>query len=183
MDEEFKKYGFKVVRNLYDTKNHGILIPNLFEYIKTLPTDNSDEQTPNAPAFYKNIEMCKVQIKILSKMEKETGLRLYPTYTYCRVYQSDSILDGHKDRPACEISVTINVGYDGDYNWPLWIKDNFGKDHKIILEPGDGLIYLGCDNEHWREPADERVKNQCQLFLHYVNQDGKNEDQIYDMSR
>jgi len=182
MNEEFKKYGFLVVKNIYDVNNHSKKIPNLFEYTKTIMNegDFTDTQSNGAPSFYKNIEMDKLQIKILSKMEERTGLKLYPTYNYFRVYNKNSILRPHRDRPACQISVTINIGYEGDYNWAIWIKDNFGKDHEVKLEPGDGLIYYGCDNFHWREDADERVICQSQVFVHYVIQDDIFENCISD---
>ena len=105
---------------------------------------------------------------------------MYPTYSYARLYKHGEELKKHTDRPACEISVTMNIGYDGDYNWPIWIKDNNNKNVEVILEPGDGLIYQGCVNEHWRDDADKRVLKQSQVFLHYVNQNGPYEHCIND---
>jgi hypothetical protein len=35
----------------------------------------------------------------------------------------------------------------------------------VDLEPGDMLIYSGCDLEHWREEF--KGKNCGQVFLHY----------------
>ena len=116
-------------------------------------------------------------------MEEYTGCKLYPTYNYARIYNKKSILEPHIDRPACEISCTLNVGFDGDYNWPIWIKGKDGKHHEVILEPGDALIYMGCDQVHWRLPADGKVKCQIQVFLHYVIQGGRYEDVIYDKIR
>ena len=87
--------GFEIVRNMYDINNHSLLITNLFDYTKmNIKGSKDDPQTPGAPAFYKDIEMNKVQIKLLSKMEEATGFKLYPTYTYYRIYNSKSIL-GH----------------------------------------------------------------------------------------
>ena len=40
----------------------------------------------------------------------------------------------------------------------------------VRLNPGDLLIYKGCDIEHWREPF--LGKNQAQLFLHYNEKKG-----------
>ena len=177
----FDKLGYVVVRNMYEPKNHTYMIKDLFEYTKSISNQGMmDDQTPYAPSFYGNLEMCKVHSKILSKMEEVTNLKLYPTYNYFRIYNSGSILKPHTDRPACEISVTLNLGYDGDYNWPIWIKDNNGQDIEVILNPGDGLIYHGCVNLHWREDADKRLKCQSQVFLHYVDQNGPFENCIND---
>jgi len=182
MKEQLQKYGFMVVKNLYDVKNHTKRIPDLFQYTKEIKNKGEfDAQTPFAPSFHSNIEMCKVQIKVLTKLEEITDLKLYPTYTYFRIYNKKSILKRHSDRPACQVSLTMNIGYEGDYNWAIWIKDNFGKEHEVFLEPGDALVYMGCNNEHWREDADERVICQSQVFMHYVIQDSEYEDQIYDL--
>ena len=38
---------------------------------------------------------------------------------------------------------------------------------EVDLDPGDMLIYSGCDLEHWREEF--KGKNCGQVFLHYNN--------------
>jgi len=171
--------GFLVVRGLYDVNNHTKDIPNLLEYFREL-TGKDDRLTPGAPAFYNNIELNKTHIRLLPKIEKLTDYKLYPTYNYSRKYNAISMLAPHKDRPACEVSVTMNLGYDGDYSWPIWITGSDDKDYEVILEPGDGLIYMGCELTHWRQEADKRVKYQAQGFFHYVNQDGPYADCIFD---
>jgi hypothetical protein len=178
---EFKKNGFKVVRNFYNVDSHTEKVPDLYKYLldsKHLAT--MDIQVVNAHAFYNNIEVSKTQIKALSKLEEETDLKLFPTYSYARIYNKDCVLQPHIDRPACEISVTINIGHAGSKSWPIFIKDFSGKSHEVSLDPGDGLIYHGCELEHWRERADENVVEQAQMFLHYVRQDGQFESYIYD---
>jgi len=176
--EEFKKLGITVVRGIFsDTEK-------LYKYTKGMERlGDSDVQTPGAPAFYKDVEMSKLQMKILRKMEEATGLELYPTYNYFRVYNNESILKKHRDRPACEISITMCIGYDGDYNWPVCVTDYQGRDHIVTLEPGDGLIYRGCDLTHWREPADERVKKHSQVFIHYVDANGPHANCVFDIGK
>ena len=53
------------------------------------------------------------------------------------------------------------------------------KGNKVILNPGDMLLYKGFHLEHWREPL---KKGKCvQLFLHYVNvKDANAEELKYD---
>ena len=99
-----------------------------------------------------------------SEMEKFTGLSLKPTYAYWRMYTKFADLKPHKDRPACEISVTINMGNDGT-SWPIYMEGN-----SVDLNPGDAVIYLGCDLSHWREEF--QGDWQAQTFLHYVDADG-----------
>ena len=181
MDIEFKNNGFKVVRNFYDVKSHTDKIPDLYKYlINSKHLAEIDNQVVNAHAFYNNIEVSKTQIKALLTIENETGLKLYPTYSYARIYNRNCVLKPHTDRPACEISVTINIGHEGESTWPISIKDFRGVAHEVSLNPGDGLIYHGCELEHWRDRADEKVVEQAQMFLHYVRQDGQFESYIYD---
>ena len=52
-------------------------------------------------------------------MEKTTGLKLYPAYTYGRVYKKGDILKRHKDRFSCEISTTMNLGGD---KWSIYLE-------------------------------------------------------------
>jgi hypothetical protein len=40
----------------------------------------------------------------------------------------------------------------------------------VTLAPGDALLYLGRELEHWRRPYTGRFH--AQLFLHYVDAEG-----------
>ena len=102
----------------------------------------------------------------LPVIEIMTGKKLMPTYSYFRLYMTGSELVKHIDRPSCEISSTLCLGYDSDYNWPMFVE---GK--PIHLNPGDMIIYRGCELEHWREPF--KGVNHAQVFLHYNEVDGK----------
>ena len=140
----------------------------------------SDQQIPNTYSCYGDFAMDTLMMKVLPKMQKETGLTLVPTYSYARIYKNGDILKRHKDRPSCEISTTINLGGDP---WSIFI-DGTGADsiidegkniHKpdapkgteILLDIGDMLVYSGCDLEHWREPFEGQTCGQ--VFLHYNN--------------
>ena len=56
---------------------------------------------------------------------------------------------------------------------------DYTKGSKVILKPGDMLVYKGNLLEHWRDPF---VGDDCaQVFLHYNNQATKgSEDNIFD---
>ena len=79
---------------------------------------------------------------------------------------TNKLLKKHKDRHSCEISVTVFIVSDGEHEWPIYMD---GK--KVNLTPGDGVIYRGCDIEHWREPY--KGDYHMQVFLHYVDANGK----------
>ena len=58
-------------------------------------------------------------LKCQPGMEKATGLKLYPAYTYARIYKKGDELKRHKDRFSCEISTTMNLGGD---DWPIYLE-------------------------------------------------------------
>lgn len=98
------------------------------------------------------------------------GEKVLPTYSYCMAYESASVLRPHRDRAACEISLTVHLG--GDKKWPIFIKRPDDKAVSFDLNPGDAVIYLGCVAEHWREKFTGEYYNQ--VFLHYVRSKGPN---------
>jgi hypothetical protein len=129
--------------------------------------ENQNDQIPNTYSHYSNIAMETLMLKCQPKMEEVTGLKLYPAYTYARIYKKGDILKRHKDRFSCEISTTMNLGGD---DWPIYLEPSgeVGKKGiKINLKPGDMLVYSGCELEHWRNKF---TGNECiQVFLHYNN--------------
>ena len=144
----------------------------------------NDPQVPGSYAKYSDRLMETLLVKTIDVMQKKTGLKLVPTYSYTRLYRKGNILRRHKDRPSCEISTTLNLGGD---NWPIFIdptgsnnvideyknihKSGAPKGVKVDLKPGDMLIYSGCELEHWREPFEGDLCGQ--VFLHYNHADGR----------
>jgi len=57
----------------------------------------SDQQVPNTYSHYADMVMETLMMKVLPRMEKETGLKLLPTYSYARIYKKGDILKRHKD--------------------------------------------------------------------------------------
>ena len=143
-----------------------------------------DPQVPGAYSIYGDFVMETLLMKVLPVMKQKTGMDLIPTYSYARVYQTGSELKRHKDRPSCEISTTLNLGGDP---WPIFIDptgsnnviDEYKNIHKpgappgveITLEPGDMLMYSGCELEHWRKPFEGKLCGQ--VFLHYNHANGR----------
>ena len=129
----------------------------------------SDTQVPGTPSAYGDPTMEMLLEDILPTVERATGLSLFPTYAYFRVYKGGDVLERHRDRPSCEVSVTLNLGCSPDEPWPIWIQGPTGT-ASVAMRPSDALIYRGCDCDHWREAfAGDHV---AQVFLHYVNADG-----------
>ena len=124
-------------------------------------------QIPHTYCCYADIAMETLMLKCQPIMEKTTGLKLYPAYTYARIYKKGDILKRHKDRFSCEVSTTLHLGGD---KWLLYLEPSGKKGMKGIkvdLKPGDMLVYSGCELEHWRNKF--KGKECIQVFLHYNN--------------
>ena len=107
---------------------------------------------------------------LTSIIEKETDLKLIPTYCYVRKYFQGSILFPHTDRDACEISLSYCI------SGPEW-EINMG-DNTLITKIGNGVIYKGCEIPHGRsEPSSGEV---IQVFNHWVISDGAKSNYAYD---
>ena len=138
----------------------------------------SDLQVRSAYCIYGDLLFDNMLTHLKPRIEKETELELTEMYTYARNYKMRDELERHKDRKSCEISGTINLGGDP---WPIYIDPNpengyydeennnyissGEKGVEVLLEPGDCMLYLGTDCEHWREPLLD--KSCSQVFLHY----------------
>jgi len=157
---------FLMQKQVYDTcKAARYFSP--FENILGYYEDPVDGQIPNTYSAYGNIAMETLLLKCQPGMEKATGLKLYPAYTYARIYKKGDELKRHKDRFSCEISTTMNLGGD---DWPIYLEpsgETGKKGVKVDLKQGDMLVYSGCELEHWREKF--KGKECVQVFLHYNN--------------
>ena len=180
----FKKNKYIVIKQAID-KNLALFLYNYFymkrqvldtclneRYISPFETllgeyEKADQQIPNTYSSYSDIAIETLMLKCQPDMEKATGLKLYPAYTYARIYKKGDELKRHKDRSSCEISTTMNLGGN---SWPIYLEPS-GKEGmkgvKIDLKPGDMLVYSGCELEHWREKF--KGKDCVQVFLHYNN--------------
>jgi hypothetical protein len=144
-----------------------------------------DNQVPNTYSHYGDLAMETLLQEVKPIMEKQTGLKLIPTYSYARIYKEGDILHKHKDRFSCEISTTLNLGGD---KWPIFINPNHkegvvsttgyvpskSNGVKVNLDPGDMLVYKGNILEHWRDAF--KGKDCGQVFLHYNNAATKGSD-------
>jgi len=140
----------------------------------------NDPQCEGAYCTYGDLLFDNMLTHLKPRIEKETELELTEMYSYARNYRIRHELKRHKDRSACEISGTLNLGGDP---WPIYIDPNpehgefkkvkgvskyistGDKGVEVLLEPGDCMLYLGTECEHWREPLTDKFCSQ--VFLHY----------------
>jgi hypothetical protein len=144
-----------------------LLAKEFKEYCKKFNIQG-DPQAPNSHAMYNFLPFVKLLVKKISHVNELLGEEVLPTYTYARVYKNGSVLERHRDRPACEISFTINLEKDTD--WPLYFQRPDNSEAQVELTPGDAVLYLGCQADHWRNKFEG--KEHTQLFMHYVRSNG-----------
>jgi len=161
---------YKVVQNLISPEE----ADEISETIKQSPKNDGDAQVPNSHSYY-NLPVCNILLgRLLDKVSKLTSKKLKPTYSYCRMCLKGADLKPHKDRPSCEYSVTLNLSQ--THPWIIYMGAE-----GITQNPGDGVIYRGCEIEHSRPEfkGDEYV----QVFLHYVDANGPHKDHVYDLKK
>jgi len=162
---------YKLIKNFFSKKEVEVLQNYCYNKLDMNRDYKLDSQS-FSPAWYNDSLMTSFLDIKLPIVEKESNLKLFPTYAYWRYYVFGATLKKHTDRPSCEISITACIKkYD---NWPLIIEGN-----TIELKEGEALMYSGCDQSHGR-PGIYKGKGMAQVFFHYVNQNGPNKDHAYD---
>ena len=193
---EFDLNGYLIVKNLWSVEKLYHPLPDIRGQLSYFDNNvekfahlEEETQVKGALARYWHPQYRRSHDGIRLKLQNIIGRLLYNTYYYDRYYFAGQELRKHVDRDACEISVSIHVStnLEGEYaKWPFKIETPHGQERQGILEPGDGLIYKGCERPHWREPLQVPVRRKRdiilrkpetewyyhQIFFHYVLQDG-----------
>lgn len=176
---DFASKKFTIVRGAVESELINFIKPYfLLNEIKN-PSMN-DVQVPTAFSSYGDPMTETLLSRLQNIIEKNTQLDLLPTYSYYRNYRLGDVLHPHLDRPACEISATLCLGYsydDSEYAWPIFV-DGIGYE----LKPGDIAIYRGIECTHWRNKFNppNPLDYQIQTFLHYVDANGPYVDWKFD---
>ena len=175
--ELFGRQGYVVVPRLIEPA----LAEFFWSYVHTkfasLLLSAGDKQVPNTPSGYGDPAFDGLLEHLRPRVEQQSGLALHPTYSYFRLYKHGDVLKRHRDRPACEISITLNLGQTPAEPWPISIERNAGPS-TALLSPGDALLSRGCDCFHWRDAY--QGSRLVQVFLHYVDRDGPHAAQKFD---
>jgi len=158
----------------------------------------AEEQVHGSLSRYNLPSFRELQYQLKPKIEKIIGKKLHATYAYDRYYFPGQDLEVHVDRPACEISVTVNISGNLKQPWPIWLKKPDVYENEVVVSrgrncpaftaPGDAVLYKGCERPHWRDPmksnygkwesawrtirGKEDDSYYHQIFIHYVMQDG-----------
>ena len=206
-NDSFEKNGYLVIKDLWDPEEIYHPVPkkkgqynywdNNLENFNYCEVEN---QVEGSTARYWHPQYRAIHSGVRLKLENIIGRKLYNTYYYDRFYFAGQELTKHADRDACEISVTVHVSTNlegEDKDWPIFIKTPYGENHGVLLKPGEGLVYKGCERPHWRDamPTPRRRKRDIilrrkekeyyyhQIFFHYVLADGQRAHCAWDRSR
>lgn len=165
--EIFNRYGAVHIAKLVSPDFYKFFTHVLMRQADLSP--RGDEQIPNAKSILDHEYMFETLHELYwGVLEEIVGEELLPTYAYARLYSNGDVLKKHTDRPACEVSVTIQLGRSHHYAWPIYMGGM-----RFDMAEGDGVIYKGCDIEHWRDKCDGPDGYYSgQVFLHYVRKNG-----------
>lgn len=131
---------------------------------------------------------------LTAAVERHVGRPLLPTYCYFRRYGKGDICKVHGDRPACEHSLSLTLGYSDGLPWPLEVArrpietpyeradtafDPAEDAASASMAVGDAVLYRGVHHHHGRTmPNPNRWS--AHLFLHWVEKGGEYADQAFD---
>lgn len=177
MNKDFKDNQYLIVENFFSREECQTLYTEYSDFCErerfaNKRIDSVVNIATQAPSYVTFVEkLCMIYPRVVEIVEEN----LLPTYALGRIYTNGSVLNKHVDRPACDVSLTVNLAQDKE--WAIWLNSN-GTPKQIIQKPGDALFYLGCEVEHWREPYDGPMY--CQVFFHYVRSRGKYAQHYFD---
>jgi len=169
MSNDFAQAKCKLLKGFLDVQS----VQTISKYMEHSLRQNRQDSTDDESSLYKTYADPLIEVvleNVKDDVQLATGLDLIPTYSYSRVYVQGDELKPHVDRPSCEVSVTVHVATKGA-PWPIWMKVPGKEPQMYVLEPGDAVVYRGCEVVHWREKAIETEVN-AQFMLHYVDANG-----------
>jgi hypothetical protein len=162
---------YKLIKNFFSKEELEVLKKYCYNKLD-LNKDYRLDSHLFSPAWYNDPLMTSFLETKLPKVEEQSNLKLFQTYSYWRYYVFGATLSKHTNIPACEISVTACIKkYD---NWPITVEKT-----SFELEEGDAVLYSGCDQKHSR-PGIYKGEGMAQVFFHYVDKNGPHTKHAYD---
>jgi len=177
MNQQLIDNNYLHIPNFISKEEANSLADQIIDFSKTIGNDMQfDLQAPNSLAKYNYLPFVKLLVKKIPDVSKALQEDVLPTYTYTRIYSHGEVLERHRDRPACEISITLNLKKDNE--WPIWFQKPNGEEISLELNQGDAVMYLGEIADHWRN--EYQGQEHVQLFLHYVRAEGSKYWAVFD---
>lgn len=166
---EFDSKGYTVIRQLAPLELVNVAFRYYLSYVALPGYYNAANRHRSLDRYIDALSEAMFPM-VQAKLEEALSRKLLPTYSFARIYTTDSVLEKHVDRGGCEISATMTVGYRNVRGlWPVLVESD-GADIPIELDAGDALIYRGMELPHWREQLPQGIW--CQVFFHFVDAAG-----------
>ena len=175
LKEVFNQQKYLVLTGVLSKPHCAKLTEHLFT-LKDTGKTKQDGMCPKSDSVGGDLLFENLLADFADPIGQVVGLKLIPTYSYARIYRPGEVLKKHSDKESCEISATLTLGYDSKNNWPIYFDEE--KKISVILEPGELVVYKGCEVTHWRNRFQGNWH--AQLFLHYVDFYGPYSDFAYD---
>ncbi len=171
IEGDYRRDGYALIRELVPRGVARALMARLRADLPAgpiTPQPHTASEILRGPAFeiYGNVypPMQAFLWALTPAMEAITGQRLIPTYDYFRIYREGDICRVHRDRPACQHSLSLTLDYSDDVPWPLEVgaagdagpqdafTDDFGEEPSAALSMGvgDAVAYRGVEHRHGR---------------------------------
>ena len=132
--------------------------------------EKSDVIHGKAFSRYNEPKFKELFYEVKNKVEYIIQDKVYPSYYFDRFYFNGSKMDRHVDRGACEISVSLNISHNLDYDWGLWFDNG---EPECFTETRRRCYLPWSRSPHWRNKMVVRKTYFHQIFLHYVRRDGE----------
>lgn len=188
---DFQKQKYTIVKNFFTKEECNLMYHEYKDYCQRLnlksttyiETAVNSVKLPiliNAYQVFSYVLFVEKLCEIVPRVNKIVGEKVLPTYALGRFYNNGGYLREHRDRPECEVSLTVNLSQDKP--WGIWLSPNLEDDAiEVIQEPGDALFYHGHESYHYRKVYDG--EEYCQVFFHYVKSRGKFVQRYFDRPR
>src|SRR5580700_7887411 len=141
----FRQNGYVVVRRFIDAELADFLCSYVHTRFASRLLGPGGPVAPGSLGGYGDPTFDGLLEFLRPTIEAACGLALHPTYSFFRLYLRGNALPRHRDRPACEISVSLNIGQSPAEPWPIQLEGVSGQTNAVLLGPGDALIYRGVD--------------------------------------
>ena len=174
--------GYIVEKNFWDPEELYHPVPRergqifYFGSIDRFQNNPEDPQVPGAYSRGNHPQYKQIFNGIRKKLQTVLDAKLYGSFYYDRFYFEGQKLNKYIDQDSAEIIVRMNISNNLEEPWPVHLKtpDTYtdkqksailvpGEEKKIDLEPGDALIYKGCERPVWRDVIPQN-KNNRKLF-------------------
>ena len=198
--ETFERNGYlEIPKLIIDPKNlfakppknqDGLRMSGCLRHFRRKEPDfvKGEPQVAGSFSIYNNPRYREIHRLVRKAVENILKMDLHPTYFYERFYYAGQQLERHTDRPACEISVTLQISTNLKESWSIWFQRPDGKESSVKMNSGDAVSYRGCERVHWRLPMKSnynKLQNKFrnfrkkeddtylhQIFFHYVDAQG-----------